>query len=128
MKVTASIFLDVLERIIRKLLFPGFYQKIIILSNILLNSILIYLNKNINNHVYYKSISILVTQKKVMPVLCKRVSSFKPDIIMVAYKLLILYLNIGSPHMAGQKQDNQLEHTFSSYVRIRDVALRSDER
>ena len=25
--------------------------------------------------------------------------------------------------MAGQKQDDQLEHTFSSYVRIRDVAL-----
>ena len=23
--------------------------------------------------------------------------------------------------MAGQKQDDQLEHTFSSYVRIRDV-------
>ena len=27
--------------------------------------------------------------------------------------------------MAGQKQDNQLEHTFSSYVRIRDVALKT---
>ena len=25
--------------------------------------------------------------------------------------------------MAGQKQDDQLEHTSSSYVRIRDVAL-----
>ena len=24
--------------------------------------------------------------------------------------------------MAGQKQDDQHEHTFSSYVRIRDVA------
>ena len=40
--------------------------------------------------------------------------------------------------MAKQKQDDQLEHTYSSYVRIRDVALntsqmswmigRSDER
>ena len=40
--------------------------------------------------------------------------------------------------MAGQKQDDQHEYTFSSYVRIRDVALktfqswwtigRSDER
>ena len=29
----------------------------------------------------------------------------------------------GPPHMAGQKQDGQHEHTFSSYVRIRDVAL-----
>ena len=31
----------------------------------------------------------------------------------------------GTPHMAGQKQDNQLEHTFSSYVRIRDVTLKT---
>ena len=27
----------------------------------------------------------------------------------------------GSPHMAAQKQDDQLERTFSSYVRIQDV-------
>ena len=27
--------------------------------------------------------------------------------------------------MAGQKQDDQLENTFSSYVRIRDVALKT---
>ena len=35
---------------------------------------------------------------------------------------LIIY---GPPHMAEQKQDNQLEHTYSSYVRIRDVALKT---
>ena len=29
----------------------------------------------------------------------------------------------GPPHMAEQKQDDQLEHTYSSYVRIWDVAL-----
>ena len=29
----------------------------------------------------------------------------------------------GPPYMAEQKQDDQLEHTYSSYVRIRDVAL-----
>ena len=29
------------------------------------------------------------------------------------------------PHMAVQKQDDQHEHTFSSYVRIRDVVLKS---
>ena len=29
----------------------------------------------------------------------------------------------GPPHMAGQKQDNQLEHTYSSYVRIQNVVL-----
>ena len=34
--------------------------------------------------------------------------------VMYSYGLL---------HMAKQKQDNQLEHTYSSYVRIRDVAL-----
>ena len=28
-------------------------------------------------------------------------------------------------HMAEQKQDNQLEHTYSSYVRIRDVDLKT---
>ena len=31
----------------------------------------------------------------------------------------------GPPHMAEQKQDDQLEHTSSSYVRIRDVALKT---
>ena len=30
--------------------------------------------------------------------------------------------------MAGQKQDDQLEHTSSSYVRIRDVALKTCQR
>ena len=36
----------------------------------------------------------------------------------------------GPQHMAEQKQDDLLEHTYSSYVRIRDVArrpARSDE-
>ena len=32
------------------------------------------------------------------------------------------------PDMAEQKQDDQLEHTFSSYVRIRDVALKTYQR
>ena len=32
------------------------------------------------------------------------------------------------PHMAEQKLDNQLEHTYSSYVRIRDVALKTCKR
>ena len=31
----------------------------------------------------------------------------------------------GPPHMAKQKQDDQLKHTYSSYVRIRDVALKT---
>ena len=30
----------------------------------------------------------------------------------------------GLPHMAKQKQDDHLEHTYSSYVRIRDVTLK----
>ena len=34
----------------------------------------------------------------------------------------------GPPHMAEQKQDNQLEHTYSSYVRIQDVALKTCQR
>ena len=32
------------------------------------------------------------------------------------------------PHMAEKKQDNQLEHTYSSYVRIRDVAMKTCRR
>ena len=36
---------------------------------------------------------------------------------------LISDVILWTPHMAGQKQDDQLEHTFSGYVRIRDVAL-----
>ena len=34
----------------------------------------------------------------------------------------------GPQHMAEQKQDVQLEHTYSSYVRIRDVALKTCQR
>ena len=34
----------------------------------------------------------------------------------------------GPPHIAGQKQDNQHEHIFSSYERIRDVALKTWQR
>ena len=30
-----------------------------------------------------------------------------------------------TPHMANQKQDGQLEHTYSSYVMIRDVTLKT---
>ena len=33
-----------------------------------------------------------------------------------------------TPHMAGQKQDDQLEHTYSSYVRIQDVTLKTCQR
>ena len=34
----------------------------------------------------------------------------------------------GPPHIVGQKQDDQLEHTYSSYVRIWDVALKTCQR
>ena len=37
---------------------------------------------------------------------------------------LVIY-SYGPPHMAEQKQDVQLEHTYSSSVRIRDVALKT---
>ena len=39
----------------------------------------------------------------------------------------VMYSN-GPPHMAEQKQDDQLEHTYSSYVRIHDVALKTCRR
>ena len=34
----------------------------------------------------------------------------------------------GPPHMAERKQDDQREHTYSNYVRIRDVALNTCRR
>ena len=34
----------------------------------------------------------------------------------------------GHPHMAKQKQDDQLEHTYSSSVRIRDVTLKTSQK
>ena len=34
----------------------------------------------------------------------------------------------GPLHMAKQKQDDQLEHTYSIYVRIRDVALKTCQK
>ena len=39
----------------------------------------------------------------------------------------MMYSN-GPPDMAEQKQDGQLEHTYSSYVRIRDVALKTCQK
>ena len=34
----------------------------------------------------------------------------------------------GPPHMAKQKQDDQLKHTYSSYVRIRDLTLKTSQK
>ena len=34
----------------------------------------------------------------------------------------------GPPHISNQKQDDQLEHTYSSYVMIRDVTLKTCQR
>ena len=34
----------------------------------------------------------------------------------------------GPPHITRQKQDDQLEHTYSSYVRIQDVALKTCQK
>ena len=33
-----------------------------------------------------------------------------------------------TPHMVKQKQNNQLEHTYSCYVRIRNIALKTCQR
>ena len=41
--------------------------------------------------------------------------------------LSVMY-SYGPPHMAKQKQDDQLEHTYSSYVRIRDVSLKTCQK
>ena len=34
----------------------------------------------------------------------------------------------GPPHMARQEQDNQLEHAYNSFVRIRDVTLKTYQK
>ena len=41
---------------------------------------------------------------------------------------LISDVLLWTPHMAEQKQEDQLEHTFSNYVRIRDVAQKTCQR
>ena len=41
---------------------------------------------------------------------------------------LIRDVLLWTPHMAGQKQDDKHEHTYSSYVRIRDAALKTCQR
>ena len=41
---------------------------------------------------------------------------------------LISDVLLWTPHMAKQKQNDQLEHTFSSYERIRNVALNTCQR
>ena len=38
---------------------------------------------------------------------------------------LVIDVLLWTPYMAKQKQDDQHEHTFSSYVKIRDVALKT---
>ena len=50
----------------------------------------------------------------------------KPDMQDTAGEA-VMY-SYGPPHMAKQRQDDQHEHTFSSYVRIRDVALKTRQR
>ena len=41
---------------------------------------------------------------------------------------LISNVLLWTPHMAGQKQDDQLEHIYSSSERIRDVTLKTCQR
>ena len=47
------------------------------------------------------------------------------SLIISGEQFLLLYIYI---YMVEQKQDDQHEHTFSSYVRIRDVALKAYQR
>ena len=41
---------------------------------------------------------------------------------------LIRDVLLWTPHMDELKQDDQLEHTYSSYMRIRDLALKTCQR
>ena len=53
---------------------------------------------------------------------------FTQDIAGVPRTNSSVMYSYGPPHMAKQKEDDQLEHTYSSYVRIRDVALKTCQR
>ena len=46
---------------------------------------------------------------------------------LITKTIQVMY-SYGPPHRAVQKQDDQLEHTYNSYVRIRDVALKTCQR
>ena len=59
-----------------------------------MNLMFIYPNKDIVKIlVYYKSINILVTPKKGMPVLCKRGSSFIPGIIFLFFISIFWFID-----------------------------------
>ena len=55
--------------------------------------------------------------------------SYPPRVCIYIYIYVYIYIYIyGPPHMAEKKQDNQLEPTYSSSVRIRDVALMTNQK
>ena len=53
---------------------------------------------------------------------------YTQDTSWEARKNLSGMYSYGPPHMAKQKQNDQLEHTYSSYVRIRDVTLNTCQK
>ena len=57
----------------------------------------------------------------------QRMSAFQQYCI-ISRKLAKKRNSIGPPLMAEQKQDDQLEHTYSSYVKIRDVVQKTCRR
>ena len=46
----------------------------------------------------------------------------------IAASFSFISRSYGPPHIAEQKQDDQHEHTFSNYVRIRDVVQKTCQR
>ena len=66
-----------------------------------------------------------------LPPITKTIKLDEPDMQGTAAEAdtssLVMY-SYGSPHMAEQKQDGQWEHTYSSYVRIRDAVLKTCRR
>ena len=53
---------------------------------------------------------------------------YMQDIVEEAGKSSWMMYSYGPLHMAEQKQDDQLEHTYSSSLRIRDVVLKICQR
>ena len=78
------------------------------------------LNKSWRQHPTYCTATCLLSQK-----LSKLDEPDMQDTAGEAGTNSLVMYSYGPPHMAMQKQDDQHEHTFNSYVRIRDVVLKT---
>ena len=63
-----------------------------------------------------------------LPPITKTIQLDEPDTDGEAGTISWVMYSYGTPHMAEQNHDDQLEYTYSSYVRIRNLALKTCQR